>query len=77
MIGERVEVTSKIDIDPQRVYNFGYPVLPDLTTKVNSFDDFEQRYKFFFSNRYDMMISLYALYCLLMVVRLYCDVKYD
>ena len=34
-----------ISIDPHSVYHFGYPlffVLPDLMTKVNSFDDFNK-----------------------------------
>ena len=37
-----------ISIDPHSVYHFGYPLvrsLPDLKTKVNSFDDLN---KFFF-----------------------------
>ena len=39
MIGERMEVSSMIGIDPQNVYHFGYLVflaLSDLMTKVNS-----------------------------------------
>ena len=42
MIGERIEVTSMIDIDLHSVYHFVYPLfcsLPDLTTETNSFDD--------------------------------------
>ena len=41
VIGESLVVTP-ISIDPHSVYHFGYPLfrsLPDLTTKVNSFDD--------------------------------------
>ena len=43
MIGERMEVTPMIGIGPRGIYHFGYPLfqaLPDVTTKVNSFDDF-------------------------------------
>ena len=37
-----MEITSKIGIDQQRVYHFGYPVfgaLPGLMTKIYSFHD--------------------------------------
>ena len=36
-------------IDPHSVYHFGYPLflsLPDLTTKVNSFDDLNKNRRF-------------------------------
>ena len=33
-----------ISIDPHSVYHFGYPIsLPDLTIKVNYFDDLKKR----------------------------------
>ena len=39
-----------ISIDPHSVYHFGYPLvrsLPDLKTKVNSFDDLNKNRHFF------------------------------
>ena len=39
-----------IRIDPHHVYHFGYPLfesLPDLMTKVNSFDDLNKNRHFF------------------------------
>ena len=38
MIGERMEVTPMIDIDPQSGYHFGCP----LTIKVNNFEDLQK-----------------------------------
>ena len=48
VIGERMEVM--ISIDPHNVYHFGYPLfyfLPDLTTKVNFFDDLKKMGTFY------------------------------
>ena len=45
-----MEIMPTISIDSQSVYHFGYPLfgsLPDLTTKVNSFDDLNKNRHFF------------------------------
>ena len=49
VIGERMEVTSMICIDPHSVYHFEYLLFlfsPDLTTEVNFFDDLNKNRHF-------------------------------
>ena len=46
-----------ISIDTHSVYHFGYPLfwsLPDLTTKVNSFDDLNKNRHFFIKSTADV-----------------------
>ena len=59
-----MSVMHMISIDPQRVYHFGYPLfrsLPDLTTKVNSFDDLNKN-RIFLLNRLHTFINLVTHY---------------
>ena len=48
VMGEKMEVTPAIGIGPHSEHHLGYPlfVLPNLTTKVNSFDDLKRKYAF-------------------------------
>ena len=57
-----MEVTPMINIDPHIVYHFGYPLflhLPDLTTKVNYFDDLKKNRRFLL-NRLRMLHKLFT-----------------
>ena len=53
-----------IGIETQSVYQFGYPVfsaLPDLTIKVNSFDDLKKNMHFLL-NRLQILLKLFTHY---------------
>ena len=52
-----MDVMPIIDIDPQIVCHFGYPLflaLPDLITKVNSFDDLKKNTHCFMKSTADV-----------------------
>ena len=65
VIDEKMEVTPMISIDPHSIYHFGYRLflsLPDLTTKVNSFDDLEKKIGIFLLNRLRTLLKLVTHY---------------
>ena len=54
-----------ISIDPDSVYHFGYLLfcsLPDLTTKVNSFDDLKKSRHFFIKSTADVTQIIHTLF---------------